>query len=552
MAMTATSFTSANPAARLQNYLRSVEGLLRAGDTLRAAQIAAEAIANGCEHANLLTLAALHRLNRRENDQALVLATRACEFAPRNPDVLNMLGMAQVAAGHGREALASYDVALRQAPTAAHIRMNRGQALENLNEVGRARTDYEHVLSLVPRHIGAMSRLAALAGLRGDFAEARRHGDAVLAQEPRNEAALLALAMADVEEKQFEAALARVALILGNPSVSAVNRAIAQGLEADALDGLNKVPEAFAAYGRSNATMRAAYAPVFAATGLETAMQRVERLIDYFNDAGPEWRARTPSYKSPVQTHVFLLGFPRSGTTLLERVMDTHPDMEAMPERECLMDAGNDLTGSSEALDRLARLDGDNLARYRKSYWDSVRTNWRAPSRRIFIDKMPLNTISICLIAKLFPDAKILFAIRDPRDVVLSCFRRRFGMTAQMFELLSLENAVHYYDRVMQLATLYRDKLAPDLHQIRYEDMVKHFEAELRRICAFLGAEWSDAIRDFAQAASVKDVGTPSAPQIARGLYTQGIGQWRRYATQMESVLPVLAPWIARFSYREN
>ena len=350
----------------------------------------------------------------------------------------------------------------------------------------RARSDYERVLSLAPTHTGAMARLAALAGLRGDFAEARRYGDAVLMREPRNEAALLALAMADIEENHFEQARVRVALILSNPSASAVNKAIAQGLEADALDGLDKVPEAFAAYERSNATMRAAYAPAFAAAGLETGMQRVERLIDYFREAGPESGIRAPSYAAPVGTHVFLLGFPRSGTTLLERVMDAHPDMEAMPERECLAEAGNDLTGSAEALGRLAQLDGDDLARYRKSYWDAVATNWRAPSRRIFIDKMPLNTISLCLIAKLFPDAKIVFALRDPRDVVLSCFRRRFGMTAQMFELLSLDNAARYYDRVMQLASLYRAKLALDLRQIRYEDIVQNFEGELRRVCAFL------------------------------------------------------------------
>jgi hypothetical protein len=253
-----------------------------------------------------------------------------------------------------------------------------------------------------------------------------------------------------------------------------------------------------------------------------------------------------------VDVHVFLLGFPRSGTTLLERVMDAHPDMEAMPERDCLLDPENDLTSLPDALGRLATLNGGDLAQHRKAYWDRVLVNWKAPSRRIFIDKMPLNTVSLCLIAKLFPNAKILFAVRDPRDVVLSCFRRRFGMTAQMFELLSLENAARYYDRVMKLAAIYREKLTLDLHQIRYEDMVGDFEREMLKVCTFLGAEWSDAMLHFAQNMSAKNIGTPSARQVARGLYAQGIGQWRRYAAQMEPVLPLLAPWIERFGYIEN
>jgi len=108
--------------------------------------------------------------------------------------------------------------------------------------------------------------------------------------------------------------------------------------------------------------------------------------------------------------------------------MDAHPQIEAMPERDSLSDAIADLTGSTEALQRLSTLQGGDLARYRKAYWDRVRENWRAPSQGVFVDKMPLNTIWLCLIGKLFPDARILFALRDPRDVVLSSFRRRFGV----------------------------------------------------------------------------------------------------------------------------
>ena len=441
---------------RLQSYTQAVESLLQNGDTLGAAQTAAEAVENGCENATLLSLAALHWLTQHDASHALALAKKARGLAPRNPEVLNMMGMALVSVGRPREAVALYDEALRHAPKAAHIRLNCGQAFEDLSDIERARAEYERAISLRPGYIGAMARLAVLAGLRGDAAEARKYAQGVLAQQPRNEAALLALAMADIAEKQYEQALARTASLAGS---GGLNGGIAKGLAADALDGLDRLAEAFAAYGESNALMRAAYRPIFEASGRENAMQRVTRLTDYFADAGDEWRLRTPAYAAPVVSHVFLLGFARSGTTLLERAMDAHPDVEAMPERDCLTDAIGDLTGSIAALQHLSILRDHDLAHYRKAYWDRVRSNWRAPSCGVFVDKMPLNTIWLCLIGKLFPDAKVLFAVRDPRDVVLSCFRRRFGMTAETYELLSLENAARYYDKVMRLADLYRDKL---------------------------------------------------------------------------------------------
>jgi Tfp pilus assembly protein PilF len=549
--MTADTTSSAEHAPRLQSYTRAVEQLLSTGDTLRAAQTAADAVEKGCESATLLSLAALHWLNRRQTIRALDFAEKARALAPRNAEVLNMLGMALVSAGRPREAVAVYGEALRHAPAAAHIRLNRGQALEGLSDIERARIEYERALSLRPGYVGAMARLAALAGLRGDAAEARKYAQGVLAQDRRNEAALLALAMADLEEQQYEQVLARAAGFAGRPNTSPVNASIAKGLAADALDGLGKEAGAFAAYEESNALMRSAYAPLFEA-GRESAMQRVTRLVDYFADAGPEWRARTPSYAAPVTMHVFLLGFARSGTTLLERVMDAHPQIEAMPERECLTDAIADLTGSPEALQRLSTLQGDDLARYRKAYWDRVSENWRAPSHGVFVDKMPFNTVWLCLIGKLFPDAKILFAIRDPRDVVFSCFRRRFGMTSEIYQLLSLENAAQYYDQVMRLADLYRERLDLNVHEIHYEKLIENFEGEMHKIGDFVGLARNASMLRYLPQDAVKNVGTASAAQVARGLYRQGIGQWRRYRAQMQPVLPILAPWVKRFGYGED
>ena len=157
-----------------------------------------------------------------------------------------------------------------------------------------------------------------------------------------------------------------------------------------------------------------------------------------------------------MKQHVFLVGFPRSGTTLLGQVLASHPMIETMEEWSCLDDA-HAFVLEDGGLDRLAALDGAALDRYRAAYWKRVAESGATLSRSVILDKVPLNSVLLCLVAKLFPNAKILLALRDPRDVVLSCFRRQFGMNAQMYEFITLQGAAAYYDAVQRLCHIYRE-----------------------------------------------------------------------------------------------
>jgi Sulfotransferase family len=294
---------------------------------------------------------------------------------------------------------------------------------------------------------------------------------------------------------------------------------------------------------------RDAFAPQMA--DVESVAQREQRLADYFASADAAlWRAAPPTDGGAI-THVFLVGFPRSGTTLLEQVLASHPDVMAMDERTCLMDPAAEFFGSDAGLDRLAAMPDHTLEAWRQAYWKRVAESGFAPSKPVFIDKMPLNAVFLPLIAKLFPRAKILFALRDPRDVVLSCFRRRFAMNAGMYEFTSLETTTAYYGAVMRLVEIYRQKLALDLAETRHESLVTDFESEARRICDFLGLEFRDKMRTFARRAQGQNIDTPSGAQVARGLSSEGLAQWRRYAVPLSPALPWLAPFVTRFGYSE-
>jgi hypothetical protein len=246
---------------------------------------------------------------------------------------------------------------------------------------------------------------------------------------------------------------------------------------------------------------------------------------------------------------VFLLGFPRSGTTLLEQALAAHPDAAVLDEAPTLLAAETEFLRRDDGLAALEALDDAALDSWRDRYWRVARAAGAAPQGKVFIDKMPLASLSLPLIQRLFPHARILLALRDPRDVVLSCFRQDFRPNGATWRMLTLEGAAQLYDDTMTLVAAYRQVLPLQLREVRYERLVEAFAAELAAICDFVGLTWTDDLLDFAQQARARVITTPSAAQVRKGLYRGGEGQWRSYRDPLQSVLPMLAPWVERFGY---
>lgn len=536
----------------IQRRLAAIDAAMRRNDVATAGRMAAEAIRLGCDIPQILVLAAIDALNRGDPLAALPLAEKARSLLKRDPEVLNVYGSALSALGRDREALTVFDSALRLAPDRPSLHYNRGCSLDALGYNNHATRAFEQAVALQPNHAAAQGRLAYIAMMRGDVAEARRYGEMARRYAPDEPSALMALTLAETEEKHFDTALGHAQRLLQTCPPGGVNFAIAQSLAGDALDGMKQPAEAFAAYSAHNVTMRARYRAEYERPDLTGARQEAENLATYFATAPAEqWRAdpATAVAHAPVKTHVFLVGFPRSGTTLLEQVLDAHPDVKTMPERECLEEMAAEFVLKDGGLDRLALLDGAELARWRKRYWDRAAEQGSSADRPVFIDKLPLHSVLLCLVVKLFPDAKILFARRDPVDVVWSCFRRRFGMNRQMYELTSLTGAAQYYDAVMRLSELYRAKLGLATYDTVYERLVSDFEGETREICDFLGIDWREELKSFARTSRQNAPDTPSGLQVARGLYSSAVGQWGAYRKELAPILPTLQPWRARFGY---
>jgi len=529
--------------------LAAVESALWAKDLPQAMRLSEDAVNAGAGHPTLLGLAGLKRMHAGDNQGALPLLLRAREQTPRHVDLLNALGTCFSRLGKSREALEVFDAALA-IESDPRLHFGRALALEDLSRLDAARSAFEQVVGLDPALAEAWARLAMLAVQRGDTKAAHELAARALAINPREAAARIALAHAALEQKDMTTAELQVSALVQDPNLGPGNRAYALSLAGDILDAQDRTAEAFAAYASAKAVQRDAYAPAMA--GFENVAAREQRLADYFRRAEAQaWRTSSPP-PADGRTHVFLVGFPRSGTTLLEQVLAAHRDVAAMEERTCLMDSASAFFGFDADLDRLAALSDAELEPWRQAYWKRVAETESATTKPVFIDKMPLNAVFLPLIAKLFPRAKILLALRDPRDVVLSCFRRRFAMNPGMYQFTGLESTAAYYGAVMRLIDIYREKLELDLLEVRHESLVTDFAGETGRICDFLGLRFRDDMRAFADRAKTVTIDTPSGVQLARGLSDSGLAQWRRYQAQLAPILPWLAPFAARFGYPEN
>jgi hypothetical protein len=281
------------------------------------------------------------------------------------------------------------------------------------------------------------------------------------------------------------------------------------------------------------------------------AADLVARLTAYFEKAEP-WLAPCDliGASGAAAGHVFLLGFARSGTTLLETILASNPRVAAMDERDCFPDAAKALLTTDAGIERLATLEGADLVEWRSAYWQSVKSEGVAVEGKVFVDKWPFNSYRLPLIAKLFPEARILRAQRDPRDVVLSCFRRRFVLNADTFEFMLLEDCARYYAQIMNLLAVFRPKLPLSVHEHRYEHMIEDFDSAVRAVCDFIGIAWDQGMRDFSSAADgMLHPRAQSGRQVRRGLYKSGMGQWHRYREQLEPALAILKPCLEQLGY---
>jgi tetratricopeptide (TPR) repeat protein len=529
-----------------QQMLRTVLEYAQQRDIRRAASIAEQALRQGFEHPLLLNVLATRLEEEGRLEDALRLLERAVVLAPNDVPARNALALCLQRLDRPAEALQHIEALLRANPDLGFAHANKGNALIALGSLGLARASHLRALELDPGNLAAMAALASIATHRGEHAEARRWAGEVLARVPGFPDAVLSLAAAELADGATERAERGLRGLLADSRSGPLDRARAQGLLGDVLDAVGRYQEALAAYSSCNEMLRHIHRRFAAGTSIAAYTRALTGALTAVAAQWPAAAATPAAAPGAPLGHVLLIGFPRSGTTFLEVVLDGHPQVVSLEEHELLTEGV--LKYMSEPLDLSALADAgeQELQALRAAYWQRVQQAGVDVAGKVFLDKHPLNTLKLPLIARLFPQARILFVNRDPRDVVLSCFRRRFRMNPAMYQMLTLAGAADFYDAAMEFAAQARTLPGLDWLDVRYEHLMADFAADMRAICEFIGLEWTSGMGEFADRVQARERATPSIAQLSRGLDASGIGHWQHYRAAIETVQPALARWIRR------
>ena len=217
--------------------------------------------------------------------------------------------------------------------------------------------------------------------------------------------------------------------------------------------------------------------------------------LNFFSDPKiSNWQP--PKVLDKKKDPYFLIGFPRSGTTLLDTILRSHPSIEVLEEIP-IINKFMDLLyiNKNFNLSNLENIDPNLIKEMRGFYFSQIETSKKEKEKKITIDKMPLNIVHVGEILRFFPNAKFILALRHPYDCVLSCFMQNFMLNHAMANFLDLDDSSKLYDLTMSLWTKYIKVFKVDHHIIKYEDVISNFDKTIKDLLSFLDVSWSEDVK---------------------------------------------------------
>ena len=258
------------------------------------------------------------------------------------------------------------------------------------------------------------------------------------------------------------------------------------------------------------------------------------------------WEQHFPEAKrDPIPPLAFLGGHPRSGTTLLEQVLDAHPGVAALDEPSAFLDL------LQPEFHKSKELSSARLNTLRRLYTQALlREAGPAATGKLLLDKNPSPTARMPLWLKVFPELRVLIALRDPRDVVLSCYFQNIPLNAANVNFLSFERLARHYADLMDIWLAVREWEGFAWLEVRYEDTVADLEKEGRRVTEFLALAWHEDQVRFYEKSRKKQLYSPTYQDVTRPIYSRSVARWRAYEKHLAPILPALEPYCRTFGYQ--
>ncbi|OUS25698.1 hypothetical protein A9Q98_12015 [Thalassotalea sp. 42_200_T64] len=569
-----------NPSTEAVERLNVAKQRHRQGNITQAEAVYLDILKQEPEYADAHHMVAVVNLQKGQFEKAEKGFKQAIALDNSQTDFYSNLGNALAAQNRVNEAYESFKQATVLDDSNFSALGNAATALLTLGRSDEAKSLCLKILAAFPDDISALMNLASVHLAQHDTHAAITLIRKGIVIDPDNVELKIQLAsnlelinQLDEAERVIEdvvtsqPAMPRASLIRGvilrrqNKLIAAeksLKTAIKQGLSAKeqieafnqlglALDASGKNAEAFKAFVQSNNIM--AKVCDKDETNAEQFITDVKAIKAYFsNDKLAQLTAKHAAIDD--FNPVFFVGFPRSGTTLMEQILKAHPQLVTTDERSPLAIIINEIRaiagGYPQGLDNLTR---DDIARMRQHYIDICHRYFDDVSTKQVVDKLPLNIVHLGLAKLLFPQAKIIVALRDPRAVCLSCFMQKFDINNAMANFLDIEKTANAYEAVMDLWLHYRKILAGSWFEYKYENLVDNFDATVTATLEFIGVGWHAEINSYRQAAKTRAITTPSYRDVTAPINRNALARWQSYQPNLQGVLPKLAPFVEVFDY---
>lgn len=484
---------------------------------------------------------------KNQKSEALTHLETAYSIDPHNFILTAQLGLSYQQTGDFQKAINTYHKALKINPASAEIYNNMAAAKERDGHINEAMDLFKQAIRLQSNFVApwingaeALERWNKLDELKS-WLEASQQKLATTSADLQYIKALLHWRLKENDQAMK---------LLEGLDIDKLSKKRLQAyynLKGKCLDAKQKYAEAYTAFKAMNhvAVNENERMSNMASVFIENAQKQLELIPAEISKIEEKWENR--NLKDPT----FLVGFPRSGTTLLESLLKSHSKITVVEEKPTISATKAFLTenGFGDAISK--KLPATIINKAKSIYVEELKKYIENPSSEdICIDKMPLNLLEVPLINTIFPRSKYILAIRHPMDAILSCWMQNFKLNAAMANFTDLERTVDLYCIAMQTFKKCRQAYGLPVHQVRYEDVVEDIFHEATRALEFLELSWENQMHKYReQILASGRINTPSYSQVTQPVYTSSRFRWINYRYNLQKYLEKLNPWIEEFNY---
>jgi Tfp pilus assembly protein PilF len=440
----------------------------------------------------------------------------------------------------------TWSKAVELAPHNAELISMVGHQFEALRRPEKARTCFVQAAAADPRGINSRISLAVLLEKNHRLEEARASIQECLAIDPKDDQARYFGAVLDRREGHNQEAESQLRdLIASEPKHPFVRYAARYEL-AQVLDRTDRFDEAMV-------MLKEAKEMVLALADAKLLMRGYDQIAEStrrFTAAQPKnildtWAKYFPLAKrEAIPPLAFLGGHPRSGTTLLEQILGTHPGVAALDEPGAFLEV------LQPEFHKSSELSSARVNVMRRHYIEALRDGLGADAAgKMLIDKNPSPTARLPVWLRVFPELRVLIALRDPRDVVLSCYFQNIPLNSTNVNFLSFERLAKHYADLMGIWLAVREWPGFAWIETRYEDIVADLPKEGRRVTEFLGLQWHPEQERYYEKSGAKQLYSPTYQDVTRPVYKRSVARWRAYEKHLAPILPALEPFCQAFGY---